>query len=252
MGRQQCTGRTVSGQDIDYAGRKSDLCADLREEECGQGSVFGRLEHNGVAHRQCGRDLPGQHQQREIPRNDLSYDSDRFVFREFGGHQLRPTGVMIEVTGDERNVDVARLADRFAVVERFENREQTGMFLNLSGEGIEIAGAPMRAQVPPSCLRVARGRHGGIHVCRSCLRDRCEHAACRRIECLEALSRRARAPLTGDKQPEGAVMLRDPCIRRGCALGSGAIIHRLKYLRHCRHRSSLSRPGAALSGCCLP
>jgi hypothetical protein len=44
--------------------------------------------------------------------------------------------VVIEVPSDERNVDVARFANRFAVIERLENREETAVLLNLAGDGV--------------------------------------------------------------------------------------------------------------------
>ncbi len=53
------------------------LGADLGEGERGQRRVFGRLQHHRVAGGQRRRDLPGQHQQREVPRDDLAADADR-------------------------------------------------------------------------------------------------------------------------------------------------------------------------------
>ena len=39
-----------------------------------------------------------------------------------------PAGVVVEVAGDERDVDVAGLADRLAVVEGFEDGERRACF----------------------------------------------------------------------------------------------------------------------------
>ena len=49
--------------------------------------------------------------------------------------------MMVKMPGDEGNVDVAGLADRLAVVERFEHREEALALLRKPGEGVEIAGA---------------------------------------------------------------------------------------------------------------
>src|SRR3546814_1982368 len=51
------------------------LLADLGEEQRGQRRGLGRLEHDGVAGSQCRGDLPGQHQQREVPRDHLGGDT---------------------------------------------------------------------------------------------------------------------------------------------------------------------------------
>lgn len=38
-----------------------------------------RTTYNAVARRECGRELPGRHQQRKIPRDDLSHDAQRLL-----------------------------------------------------------------------------------------------------------------------------------------------------------------------------
>jgi hypothetical protein len=46
----------------------------------------------------------------------------------FGGEELGEAGVVGEVAGDEGDVDVAGLADRFAVVEGFEVARRRACF----------------------------------------------------------------------------------------------------------------------------
>ena len=57
------------------------LLADLGEQQRGQRRGLGRLEHDGVAAGQRRGDLPGQHQQREVPRDDLAGDAERLRVR---------------------------------------------------------------------------------------------------------------------------------------------------------------------------
>ena len=71
----------------------------------------------------------------------MADDTTGFVAREFLGQELSPAGVMIEMASDKRDVDVAGFADGLAVVERFEDGEAARVFLDLAGEGVEIAGA---------------------------------------------------------------------------------------------------------------
>src|SRR5437763_1784234 len=71
------------------------------------------------------RELPRQHQQREIPRDDLPGDAERprNAIRECVLELVGPTGVVEEVRRRERQVDIARLLDRLAAVQRLEHRK---------------------------------------------------------------------------------------------------------------------------------
>ena len=92
-------------------GRQLGLPADVGEEERGERRRLGRLEHDGVAAGQRRRDLPREHQQREVPGDDLRGHAERP--RPPVGERVlelvRPAGVVEEVRGRERQVDVARL-----------------------------------------------------------------------------------------------------------------------------------------------
>jgi hypothetical protein len=61
VGHQRLAGPAITGDDIDHAGRQADLLAQLGKAEGCQRGELCRLEHNGVPHRQGGRDFPGQH-----------------------------------------------------------------------------------------------------------------------------------------------------------------------------------------------
>ncbi len=88
---QRRAGRAVAGDDVDDAGRQPDLDADLGEGERGQRRELGRLQHDGVSCGQRRRDLPRQHQQREVPRDDLAADADRLEGRETRRRSARPS-----------------------------------------------------------------------------------------------------------------------------------------------------------------
>ena len=117
-------GRPVAGDDVDDARRQLGLAADVREEQRRQRRRLGRLEHDRVPARERRRDLPREHQQREVPRDDLAGDAERArrAVRERVLELVGPARVVEEVRGREREVDVARLLDRLAAVERLERR----------------------------------------------------------------------------------------------------------------------------------
>ena len=150
---QQGAGAAVAGDDVHHAGRQADLVAQLREPERGQRRVLRRLEHDRVPQRDRRGDLPRQHQQREVPRDDLPDHADRHLARELGARQLRPAAVVVEVPRDERDVDVARLADRLPVVQRLEHGEEAGVLLDAAGDRVQVAG-PLVARPAPT----SRGR----------------------------------------------------------------------------------------------
>ena len=166
---QHRTGLAAAGDDVDHAGRQSGFGHDLGEEQRAQAGVGGGLEHDRVAHRNGRRDLPGQHQQREVPGDDLPDHADRLVVAQFGLHQLRPTGVIVEVTGQQRHVDVARFADRLAVVHRLEHGQQAVVLLDVAGDGVQIAGADDAGRLAPAFEGGAGGSHGGIDFRLACL-----------------------------------------------------------------------------------
>ena len=95
------------------------------EEQRRQRRRLGRLEHDRVPARERGRDLPREHQQREVPRDDLRGDAERprRAVREGVLELVGPARVVEEVRRRERQVDVARLLDRLAAVERLEHGE---------------------------------------------------------------------------------------------------------------------------------
>ena len=204
---------------------------DLGEGKRGQRGELGRLEHHGVAHRQRRRDLPGQHQQREVPGDDLPDDADGAHVGQLGGHQLRPAGVVVEVARDQRDVDVARLADRLAVVDRLQHGEQARVLLDLARQRVEIARADVSRR-----LRSSRGRRRARRARR--------HPRRRRVACATSISGwplagltlskysppRGIAPLAVDEQAEARRVRVEPLLRGRGRLGRRAVAHRLEDL----------------------
>ena len=62
----------------------------------------------------------------EVLRGDypvLGRDAERLAVGQLGAHELGHAGVVVEMARDQRNVDIARLADRLAVIEALQHRE---------------------------------------------------------------------------------------------------------------------------------
>src|SRR5258708_1523371 len=160
--------RTVAGNDVDDTSGEPRLLTDLREGESCQRRKFRGLQHDGIPGGERGGNLPCQHEQREIPRNDLTYNAARGVSGKFLLEQLRPARMVIEMARHQRNIDVAALTNRLAVVESFENREPARMLLHLPRHRIEVARTRMRTEGLPRSQSTPRGFHRAVYIrCRS-------------------------------------------------------------------------------------
>ena len=162
-------GAAVAGDDVDDARRQLRLAQDVAEEQRGQRRRLGRLEHDGVAARERRRDLPREHQQREVPRDDLAGDADRArrPVRERVLELVGPARVVEEVRGGEREVDVARLLDRLAAVQRLEHGELARALLEDARDPEQVLRALRAGQRRPAVReRRARGADGEVDVLR--------------------------------------------------------------------------------------
>ena len=74
----------VAVHEVHDARRQADLVHDLGERHRGERRELGGLEHQRVAARERRRDLPREHEQGEIPRDDLADHADRLVAGELG------------------------------------------------------------------------------------------------------------------------------------------------------------------------
>ena len=153
--------------DVDDAGRQLGLLAHLGEEERRERGGRGGLEDDRVAGGQGRRDLPGQHQQREVPRDDLRghAERDRATARERVVELVGPARVVPEVGRGERDVDVAALLDRLARVHRFEDGELAAALLEDPGDPEQVLRPLLARQLAPApVLGTARGLDREIDV----------------------------------------------------------------------------------------
>ena len=97
-------------------------------------------------------DLPGQHQQREVPRDDLRRDAERprVAVGERVFELVRPAGVVPEMRRRERHVHVARLLDGLAAVERLEHRELAAALLQDARDAEQVLGSLAAGQRAPA------------------------------------------------------------------------------------------------------
>src|SRR5690606_32281922 len=146
---------------------------------------------------------------------------------ELAFEQLRPTGVVVEVTRHERDVEVAGLTDGLAVVQRFEHGEQTRVLLNVPSQGVEVLRAGVRTDRAPTGKRLARRLDGPVDVALATLRNLCELAPIPRMVGREGLgSRLGEAAI--DEVTEAPAAAVEPGERDVGRFRGGPVIHRFE------------------------
>ena len=116
------------------------LLADLGEQQRGERRGLRGLEHDGVARGERRRDLPGQHQQREVPRDDLPGHAERLG--------VRPEAGVVELVGPARVVE-----EPCAATAGCRRRATRGSACRCRA----TRARPARGRAPAGCARCGRG-----------------------------------------------------------------------------------------------
>ena len=224
MRDQRGPGRPVAGHDVDDARRQPRLDADRGEGERRQRREFRRLQYNRIAGRKGGRDLPGEHQQRKIPRNDLPAHANGLRARKLAVDQRGPAGVMVEMAGDQGNIDVARLANRLAVVDRLQDGKKALPLLHVTRQRIDMLRPLEAGKRRPFGLGLPRRRDGVVDVLRRALGDARDALAGRGIEDVEQFAGFVENAV--DEMPEADFVLFEPDPDVLAAFGGRTVVHR--------------------------
>ena len=154
--------------DVDDAGGEAGLDGQLADPQGGQRRLLGGLHHDGVAAGQGRAPLPGEHQQREVPGDDLADDADRLAQRvrqEAAAHRdglaldlVGPAGVVAQRVDDalpcrrcESVIVLPQLSDSSAASSSALLLDEVGQLEHAAGRGRR---RPSCAQGPDS--RAAR------------------------------------------------------------------------------------------------
>ncbi len=170
--------------DVDDAGRQARLLHHLGELEGREGRRLGGLQHDGVARGEGRGQLPRRHQERKVPGDDLATDAQRVGTARTRQGVLQlvgPSGVVEEVGRHERDVHIARLADRLAPIHRLQNRKLAGLLLDHPPDPVDVLRPLFSGQVAPVRLVRRPGGPDGLvndgfvsepHLCDRLLRGR--------------------------------------------------------------------------------
>ena len=145
--------------------------------------------------------------------------------REFAVQRLRPAGMMQEMADRQRHVDVAALADRLAVVDRFHDREQPLMALHGAADRIEYFRPLIAGSRAPFGQRLARRRDRGLDIGVAGIGDLGEQFSARWLLHVERLAAGGRMPLPADEQCLAQITAGDPGIRLIAGFRGRTVIH---------------------------
>ena len=209
--------RPVARDDVDHAAREADLARELGEPQRGQRRRRVGLEHDRAAGGERGRELPGRHRQRVVPRHDLARDADRLLQRveeERAADRVRatrdrrdPRRVEAEVLDGLADLRLHR-GDRLADVARLELGEVLAVGDDRIRQRMEQARALGRRRLQPVAReRALRRFDGAVDVL--VRRDRRRARAARRSPARSARAsrparrtrRRSRGRTPGSRSP---------------------------------------------------
>ncbi len=123
---------------------RQEIADQLEERQDAERRLFGGLENDAVAGGDRGGELPHRHQQGEVPGDDLADDAERLMvvigdrvvvdLAERAFLRAQRAGEIAPMVDAERQVGVGRLADRLAVVERLDQRQEIEVGLHAVGD----------------------------------------------------------------------------------------------------------------------
>ena len=203
MVHQLGAGRAEAGDDVDDAGRQVGLLDQFGQFQCGERGRLGRLEHHAIPCRQCRREFPSGHEQREIPRNDLTSHAERLraAVGECILQLVGPTCIIEEVVGGQWHVHITRLADRLAAVHGLDHRKLAGLLLQHPRDAEDVFATVFRRHVfPILVVGVAGGAHGLVHVGLARLGDAGDLFLGGGIDRVEVFARLGLDPLSADEE----------------------------------------------------
>ena len=138
---------TKAADHVQHAVRQASLFRQPGEAQGGERRFFRRLKDHAVACRQRRTELPAGQQQREVPWHHRGDDANRFAddHRQLvaagGGHFaidfIQRFGIPADGAGGAGNIVAQAVANRFAGIQRFQQRQLFAVGLHQVGEACE-------------------------------------------------------------------------------------------------------------------
>lgn len=172
VARDSSTGDTAEArEDVNYTRGEASFLDELGGIETRQRGLFSGLEDNDVTGSDGRSNLPGPHQKREVPGNNLTTDTNGLVAGV--GKRLRvginglavnligPATVVAKTAGGASNVDLSH-GEGLAVVKGFDSSKDVAITLKEVGQLGEHAATFGGSHLPPLALEGSTGRLDSI------------------------------------------------------------------------------------------
>ncbi len=206
-------GLAEAGDDVHDALGQAALLEEACELEEGEGCLLRGLDDHGAPRADGRSQLPGGHEQRVVPGDDLAGHPERLAqgqrHRVVGhGYHLAvelggEAAVVLEAGGHVGEV-VLRLHDGLAGVAGLDLGQPRQLVAHLLGEAEEDAAPLLGGGIAPAAVeRHPRRLHGPVHVGGAGLGHLRDHRSGRGVEHLEGLPRAALRPLAADEHLVG-------------------------------------------------
>mmetsp|Transcript_39887 Transcript_39887/g.69060 ORF Transcript_39887/g.69060 Transcript_39887/m.69060 type:complete len:559 (+) Transcript_39887:102-1778(+) len=162
---------TVTSDHVEHT-RRQQVTDKLHQHHDGVGGLLSRLENNGVTSRQSRGNLPGSHQERKVPGDDLAHHAQRLVeadahhvLVELGDGSLvgaDHTSEVTEVVHDQGKIGSKGLTDGLAVIHGLNHGKILQVLLDGVGDLQQDVASGGRGSLAP-------GRGGGMSGIQSSL-----------------------------------------------------------------------------------
>lgn len=155
-----------TGDDVENARGETGLLDELSKDESRKRSLLSGLHDDGVTGGESGADLPGKHEEREVPGNDLTANTERLlpgVVEGIGGdidglalNLVGPTAVVADGANDSANI-AAGHGDGLAIVERLNGGEEVEVLLDQVGKLEEVDATLLGSGLAPDTVESLAG-----------------------------------------------------------------------------------------------
>lgn len=165
---------TETGDDVDHTSGEASLLDELTGVQTGEGGLLSGLEDNGVTRRNGGGDLPRPHEEGEVPRDDLTADTNGLVAGVGEGlgvgvnrltvDLVGPAGVVTDTAQSVGQVDLGH-GEGLAVVEGLNGGDRVNVALNQVGQLVqETATVGGGNPTPFALVGLAGSGHSNVDI----------------------------------------------------------------------------------------
>ena len=187
-----------SGDDVNDTRGEASFLDQLGGIETGERGLLGGLDHNGVTSSHGGTDLPGPHEDREVPGNDLTADTNGLMagvgqslgvgVNGLAGDLVGPATVVAQAVGGVANIQLGH-GHGLTIVKGLDGSQSVDIPLEEVGQLSEHAATLGGGHLTPGALEgLAGGGDGNVDILLIGLMDGSDGLLIGGVDSLEGLT----------------------------------------------------------------